>query len=92
MRLKTHLISNKQKPIKSFGSGIPFNMPSRYDVLTNDFERQKPIYIELSDLNNSGYGMPNNFTSKRGRVLPSINKYWTSNDFADAVNRARDIE
>lgn len=87
------MISNKekQKLITSEDAGRPFFMPARYPVLTNDFQRQQPIYIDLSDLN-SGFEMPKNFTSKRGRIIPSINRYWTEQSLADRINEARDIE
>jgi hypothetical protein len=91
--LRMALISSKDKKveIKTWGGGIPFFVPSRYDVLTNDFERQRPIVIELSDLN-EGRGMPKNFTDKRGRIIPTLDRYWTDQHLSDTVNGARDIE
>jgi hypothetical protein len=79
--------------IISQDAGRPFFMPVRYEVLTNDFERQQPIFIDLADLNGPGTsGMPKNFTDKRGRIVPSLNKYWTQASLAGAINGAPDIE
>jgi hypothetical protein len=88
--LKKPSISNREE-LWGFGAGIPFFVPTRYPILTNDYERQQAIVIDLSDLN-SGRGMPKNFTDKRGRVVPSLYRYWTEDEFSEAVNRARDIE
>lgn len=63
------------------GSGLPFELPSRAELEKNDSERQKPILIELDDLNgqDGGKGMPKNFVRKAGRRLSSFTEYWTSN-------------
>lgn len=63
------------------GGGLPFELPSRAELEKNDAERQKPILIELDDLNgqDGGKGMPKNFVRKAGRMLSSFTEYWTSN-------------
>jgi hypothetical protein len=78
----------------SYGAGLPFLMPQRFPLEVNDFQRQKPIPIELSDLNGQGgnRGMPKNFHKKAGRIVPSFERYWTSDEFQVAVNEAADIE
>lgn len=89
------MISSKEKGItaETEGAGRPFFMPMRYPVLYNDYQRQQPIVIDLADLNGPGTaGMPKNFTDKRGRIVPTISRYWTSQEFSDVVNLSRDIE
>lgn len=86
--LKKPLTSSE---LNGYGEGLPFFIPERYPILRNDFQRQQPIYIDLADLN-EGQGMPKNFTDKRGRILPSYERYWTALDFQVAVNYALDIE
>lgn len=78
----------------SHGQGLPFLMPQRYPLEVNDLQRQRPILIDLADLNGQSgdRGMPKNFHMKAGRVLPSFERYWTSDAFARAVNAAADIE
>lgn len=88
--LKKPSISSREQ-LWGFGAGIPFFVPTRYEVLANDSQRQKPIVIDLADLN-SGVGMPKNFTSKRGRILPSYERYWTADEFSQVVNGSLDIE
>ena len=76
------------------GVGRPFEMNPRYPIEKNDAERQAPIVIHLGDLNGQegGKGMPKNFIRKAGRVLPSFKKYWTTQEVADDINNADDIE
>lgn len=76
------------------GSGRPFEMNPRYFEPKNDKERQQPIVIHLGDLNGQTTvkGMPKNFIRKGGRVLPSFNQYWTSDEIYDAQEDAFDIE
>jgi hypothetical protein len=77
--------------LNSWGAGIPFYVPTRYPILKNDYQRQQPIVIDLADLNR-GYGMPKNFTDKRGRIVPDMNRYWTPEELALVVNMSPDIE
>jgi hypothetical protein len=76
------------------GAGRPFEMNARYPIEKNDEERQRPIVIELGDLNGQegGKGMPKNFVRKAGRVLPSFDKYWTAAEVSKEVNEEFDIE
>ena len=64
------------------GEGRPFEMPERYPIEKNDEERQRPVVIDLEDLNGQegGKGMPKNFFRKAGRTLPTFEKYWTKDD------------
>jgi hypothetical protein len=64
------------------GAGRPFEMNLRYPIEKNDAERQRPVVIDLSDLNgeNDAKGMPKNFHTKRGRCLETFTKYWTKDE------------
>ena len=74
------------------GKGRPFEMNARYPIEKNDAERQKPIVIDLDDLNgqDGGKGMPKNFHKKAGRTLDTFTKYWVKGDHED--NEEFDIE
>ena len=76
------------------GSGRPYEMNFREGEKRDDAERQQPIVINLGDLNGQTYnkGMPKNFIRKAGRVLPSFDKYWTSEDVQEEVNEGFDVE
>lgn len=67
------------------GGGLPFELPSRAELEKNDAERQKPIVIDLDDLNgqDGGKGMPKNFVRKAGRTLSSFTEYWAPHDEDD---------
>jgi hypothetical protein len=66
------------------GAGRPFEMNPRYPIEKNDMERQKPLIINLADLNgqSEAKGMPKNFFRKAGRTLQSFTKYWTQDEEA----------
>ena len=76
------------------GAGRPFEMNMRYPIEKNDAERQRPLVINLADLNgqNGGKGMPKNFIRKAGRVLPSFNKYWTAEEVVRDVEEEFDVQ
>lgn len=61
---------------ENYGQGRPFEMNARYPIEKNDIERQKPVIIDLEDLN-SERGMPKNFYRKAGRTLESFMGYFT---------------
>lgn len=65
------------------GGGRPFEMPERYPIEKNDAERQRPLVINLTDLN-EGKGMPKNFIRRAGRVLPSFGDYWSPSEKQEA--------
>lgn len=99
MRKKTASTSNngykEVDPVPdSYGAGLPFLMPQRFPLEVNDWQRQRPIPIDLEDLNGQSgdRGMPKNFHKKAGRIIPSFERYWTTEQFADAVNESSDIE
>jgi len=54
------------------GAGIPYERPERKPIEKEDAERQKPLEIDLDDLNN-GKG-PHNFHRKAGRTLMTLTK------------------
>lgn len=76
--------SDELSRVDSFskGGGLPFDLPTRGELEKNDAERQKPIVIDLNDLNgqDGGKGMPKNFVRKAGRQLATFSKYWTSDE------------
>lgn len=74
------------------GAGRPYEMNPRSPQPMNDMERQKPIVINLSDLNGPGKGMPKNFIRKAGRVLPTFNRYWTQDEITEAIDDEFDIQ
>ena len=76
------------------GQGRPFEMNPRSGEPKNDTERQRPIVINLNDLNGQTFdkGMPKNFVRKAGRVLPTFDKYWTPDEVVDAVNDDTDVQ
>ena len=84
----------KQEPIRSEGEGRPFEMNARYPIEKNDAERQRPIVVDLDDLNGQegGKGMPKNFIRKAGRVLPSFDQYWSPEEVKAEIDSAFDVE
>jgi hypothetical protein len=89
------MIPKKKEDYSSVeGKGRPFEMNYREPLAKNDEERQKPIVINLGDLNGQTYdkGMPKNFVRKAGRVLPTFDKYWTPEDVAESINEDTDIQ
>lgn len=69
------------------GGGRSFDMPERYPIEKNDAERQKPIIIDLNDLNGQegGKGMPKNFHRKAGRTLATFTDYWSPSEEPDDI-------
>jgi hypothetical protein len=76
------------------GAGRPFEMNERYPIEKNDAERQRPVIIDLDDLNgqDGGKGMPKNFHRKAGRTLVSFDKYWTRAAIDAELGEEFDIE
>ena len=67
-------ISSREE-LYGWGSGIPFNLPQRYPVKRNDAERQRKMFIDLTDLTET-IGMPNNFY-RRADEIQNIDLYFT---------------
>lgn len=72
------------------GAGSPFEMNPRYPIEKTTTERQKPVIINLADLN--GDRAPKNFHRKAGRTLASFTEYWTPEKSAEEVDDAFDVE
>jgi hypothetical protein len=68
------------------GSGRPFEMNPRYQIERTMLELQKPVVINLGDLNGqtNAKGMPKNFIRKAGRCLATFTKYWTKDEDYDS--------
>lgn len=60
------------------GGGIPFNIPERSPIAKTNLERQRPLLIDLGDLNgqDGSKGMPKNFVKRAGRRLETFTDYW----------------
>lgn len=76
------------------GAGRPFEMNPRYPIEKNDAERQRPVIIELDDLNgqNGDRGMPKNFTRRAGRTMPSLTDYWVKKNTRTQDEEDYDIQ
>lgn len=89
------MIPEKDKGVTYFakGSGRPFEMNEREPIEKDDAERQKPLIINLSDLNGQTFekGMPNNYHRKPGRKLVSFTEYWSPEE-SSAAEDGFDIE
>lgn len=72
----------KQDPIKSEGSGRPFDMREYTSSGKTDKERNSMRVIHLTDLNASDGTefVPKNFVRCAGRTLDSFQHYWTDHD------------
>jgi len=89
------MIKKKREDYQNIeGAGRPFEMNPRDFEPKNDIERQKPVVINLGDLNSPIYdkGTPKNFHRKAGRVLPSFMNYWSPEEMKDVQEDAFDIE
>jgi hypothetical protein len=89
------MIQKKREEYQNIeGAGRPFEMNPRYPIEKTNAERQKPIVIHLGDLNGQegGKGMPKNFVRRAGRILPTFDKYWTSDEMRSEQDDAFDIE
>ena len=72
------------------GGGRPYEMNPRTPIEKNDDERQKPVIINLSDLN--GPRSSKMFHPRRGRRLLSFRKYWSPEEAGREQEDAFDIE
>jgi hypothetical protein len=67
-----------REQLYGWGAGVPFELPQRFPVKRNDRERQRPMFIELLDLDNT-IGMPNQFY-RRADTMPNLQFYWTASE------------